>query len=704
MVVSMLRKKAFRSIFRTYMLLLFLFLVMAGALFFRQNRTENLQYYRMDAERIASAMEGQFREIQHVGITLPSAVWIKRLMEPGEIFADTFDAFSKEMYRMELSRYIAVSSYLSDIHLIYPEQDTVVTSLGWMNISSYQKYLKTSFGVPYEDLLKSTDGYQSMVDLSAYSAKTKTLMLAKSLEMTASPRGTMIIFISQSQCLSHLKLLADERLLSLSMEDMDGKTLLHYEKNVQEKGYTVKIPSNCLKINYSFKYPSLNYLNGYGGWFSPINLFIYLAVLVFAVVLAYILAIVSYRPLRSVLKKLSQYSSKAEGEHEYMAIQSMVTDLYTQTEMMRSQVSVYQEAAGNHLLTQLLRGYFEEDIDEDELEKLEIHYNAEQYFIVMLVDTSGTAKKALNFDLLFRSVRQFLKEINQSHRLAAMNNRDVAVIFDYDEVPDNSKDLSWLSAQLQEYLHEELNENVEVRLGKAYQGFIGISKSYQELKESRFSKISDHIGSPSDYYYPTDWEIQLIKTLKKGDFRTSSEILKTIREENEKRFTEQDQSRLFFLLSETADRVISELTCDTRQLIQLIKHLKDMSNDSEERWRALQQIYKNICQQTSGYLLIEYVKANFTDTGISLKQLAAEFRMTVPAVSKTFKEYATVNFYDYVTGLRMETAKQLLLEKKYTISYIAKKVGYENDYSFKRAFMRNENIKPRDFLEQNSHM
>ena len=55
---------------------------------------------------------------------------------------------------------------------------------------------------------------------------------------------------------------------------------------------------------------------------------------------------------------------------------------------------------------------------------------------------------------------------------------------------------------------------------------------------------------------------------------------------------------------------------------------------------------------------------------------------------------------NYITEKRMAKAKELLVLKGYCPREIATEIGYDNEYSFKRAFQRTYGITPRDFLEK----
>ena len=133
---------------------------------------------------------------------------------------------------------------------------------------------------------------------------------------------------------------------------------------------------------------------------------------------------------------------------------------------------------------------------------------------------------------------------------------------------------------------------------------------------------------------------------------------------------------------------------------------------SADRWEKLTQLFSEVClknlQQLSEYSqqndtvqqIVGYVNQNFTDPSISLKELGSRFSLSVQAVSRLFKSATTVNFSDYLTRLRMEKSKELMRQIGYRPQEIAMQVGYENEYSFKRAFLRTENCRPRDYYNQ----
>ena len=89
---------------------------------------------------------------------------------------------------------------------------------------------------------------------------------------------------------------------------------------------------------------------------------------------------------------------------------------------------------------------------------------------------------------------------------------------------------------------------------------------------------------------------------------------------------------------------------------------------------------------------------------ISLHVLSEEFHLNGQYISQLFKSEIGVNFLTYLTNIRMEHAKKLLLSTAFPIAEIADQSGYSDYRVFTKAFKKAEGITPsqyrRDFLTE----
>ena len=89
---------------------------------------------------------------------------------------------------------------------------------------------------------------------------------------------------------------------------------------------------------------------------------------------------------------------------------------------------------------------------------------------------------------------------------------------------------------------------------------------------------------------------------------------------------------------------------------------------------------------------------------ISLSVLAEEFHLNPQYISQLFKSEIGVNFLAYLTNIRIERAKKLLLGTSLSIAEVSEQSGYGDYRVFTKVFKKSEGITPsqyrRDFLEK----
>ena len=88
---------------------------------------------------------------------------------------------------------------------------------------------------------------------------------------------------------------------------------------------------------------------------------------------------------------------------------------------------------------------------------------------------------------------------------------------------------------------------------------------------------------------------------------------------------------------------------------------------------------------------------------VSLSVLAEEFHLNPQYISQLFKSEIGVGFLAYLTGIRMERAKKLLLTTDLPVADVAEQSGYADYRVFSKVFKKSEGVTPsqyrRDFRE-----
>lgn len=101
--------------------------------------------------------------------------------------------------------------------------------------------------------------------------------------------------------------------------------------------------------------------------------------------------------------------------------------------------------------------------------------------------------------------------------------------------------------------------------------------------------------------------------------------------------------------------------------------------------------------------IIRYMQEHLEEE-ISLNILAEKFHLSAQYISQLFKNEIGVNFLSYLTSIRMERAKKLLISTSFSIGEISVQCGYGDYRVFTRTFKKTEGSTPsqyrRDFYEE----
>lgn len=108
--------------------------------------------------------------------------------------------------------------------------------------------------------------------------------------------------------------------------------------------------------------------------------------------------------------------------------------------------------------------------------------------------------------------------------------------------------------------------------------------------------------------------------------------------------------------------------------------------------------YKEVQSNTIIKKAKEYI-INYFHKDISLDDVSREVDISPYYFSKLFKDDTGENFIDYLTNIRIEKAKELLLNKELSIKEIGIKVGYSDPNYFSRIFKKCINKTPTEYRE-----
>lgn len=148
------------------------------------------------------------------------------------------------------------------------------------------------------------------------------------------------------------------------------------------------------------------------------------------------------------------------------------------------------------------------------------------------------------------------------------------------------------------------------------------------------------------------------------------------------------------LLSRNMEYIHKVLTIDTQEDICIwISHALDDFIESVYR----SQDAKKMSQLKPA---IEYMQYNYSEP-LTLADIAKAGHLSVSRFAHLFREQMGITIVDYLTNIRINHAKRMLLTTENNCTRICYEVGYNNQSYFTRVFKQITGLTPRQFRNQN---
>ena len=453
-----------------------------------------------------------------------------------------------------------------------------------------------------------------------------------------------------------------------------------------------------------------------------------LVMLILGTILIHIMMRINYQPIKH-LTQLSRriFSDPSLSENELEDIKSAIEHLHAQNKQMLFHLHSNEYAIKEYILFQLINGRFSsvQEINQKG-EAIGLTYT-KPLFMVVTIFIKGyytTYQDDTTENIIRLLEHKIPKKIEGYTRdNTEFNCFTLILAFDHPETPLVNKYLEDIHASLKQVLTE--TTPISIGVGKIYDSIINVSKSYMEsisALDYRFSKgldtiihidefdlhknsidnsLSNIASRLEKYIEQNDTErientiTNVINYIKDSTVPLFSariichDILKVISKSISK--SEAEVSSVLpeypdvFLLAEfeTVEPLISLITTACNDICAYITDSQKNSNDNT----LIDQV-------------IAYIKANYSDCNFSVQQMADHFNMAQSNLSNYFKEHTGENLLNYITDLKIEKAKNMLITSTLTLKDISIEIGYLNVQSFIRRFKQLVGETPGEFRKR----
>lgn len=722
---SVLHSKSFQRYFLTYAAIFAAMIFISILLLARTTNMERAraaeQQRALQAEKISTQLDDMWKSAGSVGELLNNSSWVEKYKSDTDVFDADFDLVSRQEISQTLQNVCLSSTVVQDIGVIYPRKDTVITPQGWFDLQEYQTFLQRNHLVETEDFLDDvlgmTGGFSKLYAEDFAETTPDTLVYVSQLDILDSSRAIAVIYLDKSVIARQLQQISGAQVCAVRIANAAGDTRMQLTLAEPDPDdiVTMQLASRNMLLNYeiSFENQRMPFMQGAGGYL------LISGVAVLSMLLAYALAKMQYSPVNRLMRMLTAKTGVNSQSGDMDTIAFCIDNLFADNESLKKMVTSYQQTLNRQQVVQLLRGYFNEDVAR--LMQGSDNLFTENFVYAVLVlqrikdnreSPDEQAQENARYIVILQHIVEKLCQEQNHCELVEQVDGNTAVIIEFPAMPDRDALMA-----IAETVHAALAEqDIESRafVGRPCRGLAGISTSYQAAVETMQTDTGHHTvvyAQPQmEYYYPIEWESRLMTAVQDGSIIQVRSILHHLYEENRRlHLSAPLVSRISLLLTEDLHRTAVAMDLAPELLAEFRE--PHPAQRLETAFATAEKTAEIICAEAArrkesatdnvSRSLVEYVNTHIFDPELSLKQLGDEFSVSTASVSRIFKKSAGENFYHYITQKRIARAKELLLIQGYCPAQIAEAVGYDSEYSFKRAFVRTVGMAPRDYCAQN---
>lgn len=147
---------------------------------------------------------------------------------------------------------------------------------------------------------------------------------------------------------------------------------------------------------------------------------------------------------------------------------------------------------------------------------------------------------------------------------------------------------------------------------------------------------------------------------------------------------------------------------NNKECIKRFERLKLLFSRSESRLKTIGGFYNLLDEVVSTESKISpihsvdrYIEKNLSDPELSNETIAGELKISEVYLRKLFTNHLGTSPKQYILDMRIQKAKELLIESPLSVTDISRECGFSSVYHFCRAFKQRTATTPTQFAEKN---
>ncbi|SER42915.1 Helix-turn-helix domain-containing protein [Gracilibacillus ureilyticus] len=441
-----------------------------------------------------------------------------------------------------------------------------------------------------------------------------------------------------------------------------------------------------------------------------------------------------YKPVKNLASSfIPADSAPTKGTtDEFKQIRDQLDSLTFEREQLEKRISNQIPQLRQNFLIQLTKGYLY-DFDEQALKRRMENYrwkvNDHSFVLLDIQLTGGVNNSERTYEddsLVAFAMANIAEDVTKKYldQYTVLNQYDMtASIFLI--VPKEIGDLANLLNQLAEDITTAINRILSSyvtitissntpKIKDIYSLFeeIGRAKRYRDFNNQNQVLMLNEVKTEvtgQKLFYPFETEKEIVQSIRRGRMNESEELLRQFFDELLTDSTKEVSVHAGMMqLYSTIQHEILLSGVDPVVLYNGRNMYEELSQLREIEW-VVKWLISQVIEPYIKFLeenmnmemklavdkVVSYIEEHYMED-ISLESCAEFVDITPYTLSKAFKKIHGINFIDYLTTIRMDKAKELLLQTNMKINEISEQVGYRHSY-FNRIFKKHVGLPPSQY-------
>lgn len=433
----------------------------------------------------------------------------------------------------------------------------------------------------------------------------------------------------------------------------------------------------------------------------------------------------NYRPVRRLLTNMggAEWNRTYSRETEFDFMLKKWNAVEEENSILNNELDIQRPLVAYSCLLKLLKGEYTDRGELDYYLKCSNINFTGPWFFVLIIATSGFDHGSQTMSSQIQTILSALEDhiVVSQFRLYSIEltlERKVAVICNAMEKKINDEPITKsIAAYISNRIREQYAFGAKIAIGRIQDSPFKVNTSFLEAAvvmadfitgTKQIVAFEDAVEwDNEEYEYPVIEQAMYIQSIKQGNrdmaLKAVDQMTENIGKIDSFPITQCLCFDIINMMIKISGGLGLPLSRTDIKALTVFNDIESFRTKAKELTEGLCNKYHEMVERKDSLIkaeIINHINGNFCNNQFGLQQVADLFDISPNYLSRLLKQETGHSFIEYLSILRMDKVKELLVTTDLQVKEIVSRVGYMDTASFLRKFKAAEGITPGQFRER----